>query len=308
MGESERRLRQVGAHDSLAACCSTRAAPAAPRRPGRCLAPPGSCQGQVRPRTCRPQQLLSRGGPPPLSRCLRRRRQTSPRASLQWSSWTRWMCCAPGRCGQQGAAAAAQKGDAHPCRCTAMRGLAPGLPIPSALTRPGCCRALCSSPRRRDSQGGHEARVVAQLLTLLDGAAAPAAAAGGSGRGAEPAHLVVLAATNRPNALDPALRRPGRLDREVAVPVPGAEQRAAILRCGRRPAARCRGVRCREAVQWAVHFVHAPGSSAPRQAHRRHAFPRAGCTPASCSWRPTWPWTPWLLAATATLGQTLGRW
>lgn len=40
---------------------------------------------------------------------------------------------------------------------------------------------------------------------------------------------MVVAATNRPNALDPALRRPGRLDREVAVGVPGPEQRAEIL-------------------------------------------------------------------------------
>jgi hypothetical protein len=91
--------------------------------------------------------------------------------------------------------------------------------------------ALCP---RRDSQHAHEARVVAQLLTLLDGAAAPstAAGAGAARRGAQPAHLVVIAATNRPNALDPALRRPGRLDREVAVSVPDAQQRAAILRWG----------------------------------------------------------------------------
>ena len=41
--------------------------------------------------------------------------------------------------------------------------------------------------------------------------------------------MVVVAATNRPNALDPALRRPGRLDREVVVPVPNAKDRAAIL-------------------------------------------------------------------------------
>lgn len=89
--------------------------------------------------------------------------------------------------------------------------------------------ALCP---RRDSQHAHEARVVAQLLTLLDGAAAPSTAAGSgpARRGAQPAHLVVIAATNRPNALDPALRRPGRLDREVAISVPDAQQRAAILR------------------------------------------------------------------------------
>lgn len=42
-------------------------------------------------------------------------------------------------------------------------------------------------------------------------------------------HLVVLAATNRPNALDPALRRPGRFDREVEIPAPTLEQRSQIL-------------------------------------------------------------------------------
>jgi SpoVK/Ycf46/Vps4 family AAA+-type ATPase len=100
--------------------------------------------------------------------------------------------------------------------------------------------ALC--PRRGSGGGGggqHEARVVAQLLTLLDGAAAletsaAAPTVGLSSRsaadGVPAGRVVVVAATNRPNALDPALRRPGRLDREVAVSVPDAEQRAQILR------------------------------------------------------------------------------
>lgn len=108
--------------------------------------------------------------------------------------------------------------------------------------------ALCP---RRGSGGGssnqHEARVVAQLLTLLDGAAATGApsehaagagnaaggTAGGGGSGSsaqQPGRLVVIAATNRPNALDPALRRPGRLDREVSISIPDAAQRADILR------------------------------------------------------------------------------
>jgi SpoVK/Ycf46/Vps4 family AAA+-type ATPase len=109
--------------------------------------------------------------------------------------------------------------------------------------------ALC--PRREGKQQ-HEARVVAQLLTLLDGAGGAAAAAAAARRRAaaagvdstgagvvsgeerpRPGRVVVVAATNRPSAIDPALRRPGRLDREVAVPVPGPEQRAAILGCGR---------------------------------------------------------------------------
>ncbi|GAB4813702.1 hypothetical protein N2152v2_000748 [Parachlorella kessleri] len=84
--------------------------------------------------------------------------------------------------------------------------------------------AIC--PRRGGGGGGstgqHETRVVGQLLTLLDGA--------GAGRGAGAGHVAVVAATNRPNTLDPALRRPGRLDREVAVPVPDLAARRAILR------------------------------------------------------------------------------
>lgn len=109
--------------------------------------------------------------------------------------------------------------------------------------------ALCPRRGTGGSSGNnrqHEARVVAQLLTLLDGAAAvdardPAsatAAASSSSSSSDSQHLqprpsgrlVVIAATNRPNALDPALRRPGRLDREVAISVPDAAQRADILR------------------------------------------------------------------------------
>lgn len=97
----------------------------------------------------------------------------------------------------------------------------------SVLLRCACqVDALCP---RRDGQRQHEARVVAQLLTLLDGACAPEAAAApafagrrgptASGSAASPGRVVVVGATNRPNALDPALRRPGRLDREIAVPV-----------------------------------------------------------------------------------------
>ncbi|KAK9708033.1 hypothetical protein K7432_009853 [Basidiobolus ranarum] len=72
------------------------------------------------------------------------------------------------------------------------------------------------TPNRSDSQL-HESRVVAQLLTLMDGL---------KSRG----KLVVVGATNRPNAIDPALRRPGRFDREVAIDVPSEDARARILR------------------------------------------------------------------------------
>jgi AAA family ATPase len=68
-------------------------------------------------------------------------------------------------------------------------------------------------PRREDGAGGEvEKRVVATLLTILDGIEVDDAdAEGGSGR------VVVIGTTNRPNAIDPALRRPGRFDREIEI-------------------------------------------------------------------------------------------
>jgi transitional endoplasmic reticulum ATPase len=85
--------------------------------------------------------------------------------------------------------------------------------------------ALC--PKRAGGSGGagraEENRAVAQLLSLMDGGVRR-----GSG-GAEQV-LYVVAATNRPGALDPALRRPGRFDRELVLQAPGAEERARILR------------------------------------------------------------------------------
>lgn len=72
------------------------------------------------------------------------------------------------------------------------------------------------APRRDLVQGEVEKRVVAQLLTLMDGL---------SPRG----QVIVLAATNLPQVLDPALRRPGRFDREVAIGIPDRASREAIL-------------------------------------------------------------------------------
>lgn len=69
--------------------------------------------------------------------------------------------------------------------------------------------ALC--PRREDGPGGEvEKRVVAQLLTIMDGM-------GGDDKDGEQERVVVVATTNRPNAIDPALRRPGRFDREIEI-------------------------------------------------------------------------------------------
>ncbi|KAI0727122.1 AAA family ATPase [Fomitopsis betulina] len=78
--------------------------------------------------------------------------------------------------------------------------------------------ALC--PRRDDGPGGEvEKRVVAQLLTIMDGMEAEG----------KDERVVVVATTNRPNALDPALRRPGRFDREIEIGIPDAEARFHIL-------------------------------------------------------------------------------
>lgn len=67
--------------------------------------------------------------------------------------------------------------------------------------------ALC--PKREDGPGGEvEKRVVATLLTLMDGM---------QGDSPEAGRVVVVATTNRPNSIDPALRRPGRFDREIEI-------------------------------------------------------------------------------------------
>ena len=73
------------------------------------------------------------------------------------------------------------------------------------------------APKREETYGEVERRVVSQLLTLMDGLTA---------RG----DVIVIAATNRPNAIDPALRRPGRFDREIEIPVPDREGRLEILK------------------------------------------------------------------------------
>ena len=72
------------------------------------------------------------------------------------------------------------------------------------------------APKRGQVQGEAEKRLVAQLLTLMDGLEARA-------------NLVVIAATNRPEAIDEALRRPGRFDREIIVGVPDERGRREIL-------------------------------------------------------------------------------
>jgi transitional endoplasmic reticulum ATPase len=72
------------------------------------------------------------------------------------------------------------------------------------------------APKREEVTGEVERRVVAQLLALMDGL---------SSRG----NVIVIGATNRPSALDPALRRPGRFDREIEIGVPDKQGRYEIL-------------------------------------------------------------------------------
>jgi transitional endoplasmic reticulum ATPase len=72
------------------------------------------------------------------------------------------------------------------------------------------------APKREEVTGEVERRVVAQLLALMDGL---------SGRG----NVIVIGATNRPGALDPALRRPGRFDREIEIGVPDKQGRYEVL-------------------------------------------------------------------------------
>ncbi|BGP38636.1 AAA+-type ATPase [Rhodotorula kratochvilovae] len=101
----------------------------------------------------------------------------------------------------------------------------------------------------REEGGEVERRVVATLLTLMDGledkAEAPKAGEEGeedegeedAAKQDEKPRIVVIAATNRPNAIDPALRRPGRFDKEIEIGVPDAAARLSILRVllGRTP-------------------------------------------------------------------------
>ena len=72
------------------------------------------------------------------------------------------------------------------------------------------------APKRDEVTGEVEKRIVSQLLTLMDGM---------KSRG----KVVVIAATNRPDSIDPALRRPGRFDREIEIGIPDDEGRLEIL-------------------------------------------------------------------------------
>jgi transitional endoplasmic reticulum ATPase len=109
------------------------------------------------------------------------------------------------------------------------------------------------APKRNQVTGEAEKRLVAQLLSLLDGI--------------EPRqNLVVIAATNRPEALDEALRRPGRLDREIVVGVPDEAGRREILGIHTRGMPLAPGVDLDELARRTYGFVGADLAALTREA------------------------------------------
>ena len=100
------------------------------------------------------------------------------------------------------------------------------------------------APDRAKVEGEVEKRVVGQLLSLMDGFTTTPG-------------VVILGATNRPNHLDPALRRPGRFDREVVFGVPNAQEREEILKVLTRKMPLAENVDLEEIAQFAVGFVGA---------------------------------------------------
>src|SRR2546429_670763 len=101
------------------------------------------------------------------------------------------------------------------------------------------------APKREEVTGEVEKRVTSQLLSLMDGL---------QSRG----KVVVIGATNRPNAIDPALRRPGRFDREIEIGVPDRDGRLEVLEIHTRgmPLAEDVDVKeeLREAVEWPLKY------------------------------------------------------
>ncbi|AJA09045.1 Cell division cycle protein [Sphingopyxis fribergensis] len=109
------------------------------------------------------------------------------------------------------------------------------------------------APKRGQVQGEAEKRLVAQLLTLMDGL--------------EPrTNLVVIAATNRPDAIDEALRRPGRFDREIVIGVPDESGRREILGIHTRGMPLAENVDLAELARTTFGFVGADMAALTREA------------------------------------------
>jgi len=109
------------------------------------------------------------------------------------------------------------------------------------------------APKRDQSFGDLEKRVVAQLLTLMDGL---------DDRG----QVIIIGATNRPNALDTALRRPGRFDREIEIPVPDQLGRREILEIHTQPMPLTKGVDLDDMARRTHGFVGADLAALCREA------------------------------------------
>ncbi|NNC72703.1 MAG: CDC48 family AAA ATPase [Sphingomonadaceae bacterium] len=109
------------------------------------------------------------------------------------------------------------------------------------------------APKRDKVSGEAEKRLVAQLLTLMDGLQ-------------RRANLIVIAATNRPEAIDEALRRPGRFDREIVIGVPDETGRREILAIHTRGMPLAEDVRLRELAKQTYGFVGADLAALTREA------------------------------------------
>ncbi len=109
------------------------------------------------------------------------------------------------------------------------------------------------APKRAETGGEVERRIVGQLLALMDGLAS---------RG----QIVLIGATNQPNALDPALRRPGRFDREISLRVPDVRGRNEILHIHSKDAALANDVDLTRIAQLTPGFVGADLEALCREA------------------------------------------
>ncbi len=109
------------------------------------------------------------------------------------------------------------------------------------------------APKRAETGGEVERRIVGQLLALMDGL---------ESRG----QIVLIGATNQPNALDPAMRRPGRFDREISLRVPDIRGRQEILQIHSRDAALARDVDFARIAQLTPGYVGADLAALCREA------------------------------------------
>ncbi|MGI0100459.1 MAG: CDC48 family AAA ATPase [Candidatus Micrarchaeaceae archaeon] len=120
------------------------------------------------------------------------------------------------------------------------------------------------APKREEATNEVERRMVSQLLTLMDGMGS---------RG----HVIVVGATNRPNAIDPALRRPGRFDREVEIGVPDRNARKEILQIHTRNMPLTKDVKLDELANMTHGYTGADIAALAREAamaELRHILPK----------------------------------